>query len=57
MNEAHVRFHAAAGEIIRRTDRGDKLAVDIDLGSGSPYAQASREVIGALNVLRTVANA
>jgi hypothetical protein len=52
MKEAHVRFHSAAGDIIRKADGGQKVTEEIALGGHSPYASASTEVISAILAMK-----
>jgi hypothetical protein len=49
----HAQFHRCAGEIIRRADRGEKVSEDVSLGSKSPYAQASVNVVALIMGLKS----
>ncbi len=55
MTEAHARFHRAAGDIVRRADRGERVKVETDLAGQSPFGRASEEVIRALAALKNAA--
>ena len=52
MKEAHTHFHRAAGDIIRRADKGEEVSADIALGVTSPYAIASVDVVSCLMALK-----
>ena len=52
MKEAHIRFHIAAGDVIRRADKGENASADLVLGGTSPYARASTDVVGCLMALK-----
>ncbi len=49
----HARFHAAAGEIVRKADSGQRVTDELALGAQSEYAAASNAVVGALMRLKT----
>ena len=44
----HARFHAAAGNIIRKADSGQRVTDEVALGSKSEYAAASDAVVRTL---------
>jgi hypothetical protein len=48
----HARFHAAAGEIIRKADSGQSVVDDVALGGRSEYASVSNAVVSALMKLK-----
>ena len=55
LNENHIRFHKAAGEIISKADQGLKMAEEVALGSKSEYGAASNAVVSALMKMKTKA--
>ena len=46
--EAHKRFHAAAGIIIARADKGENVTEEVTLGAVSDYSRASVAVAMAI---------
>jgi methyl-accepting chemotaxis protein len=52
LKAAHLAFHRAAGDIVRRADAGEKMTEAVALGSSSAYTQASGEVTMSLLALR-----
>ena len=51
----HKRFHAAAGQIIRKADTGQNMKADIVLGAKSGYAYASNAVVTGLMKMKQAA--
>jgi methyl-accepting chemotaxis protein len=49
----HARFHAAAGEIIRKADAGQCVEEEVALGGKSAFSQASAAVVSALMKLKS----
>lgn len=48
----HTRFHRAAAEVVRTSDRGDKAAARAMLASGAEYMAASTSVVSRIRALR-----
>jgi hypothetical protein len=48
----HAHFHAAAGDVIRKADSGQRVDDEVALGSKSEYASASNAVVSALMKLK-----
>lgn len=44
----HGRFHAAAAEVIRKADAGQRVTEEVALGARSEYAAASNAVVTSL---------
>jgi Chemoreceptor zinc-binding domain len=50
-----ARFHAAAADVVRKADSGQKASEEIALGAKSPYAAASNAVVSSLMHMKTAA--
>jgi hypothetical protein len=48
----HTAFHKAAASVVANADRGLCVDGDIALGSKSPFAEASRNIVSALMKLQ-----
>jgi methyl-accepting chemotaxis protein len=48
LKKEHAHFHSAAGSIVTRADKGEKVSEDVALGSKSEFAKASNSVVSAL---------
>jgi len=48
----HARFHAAAGEIVRKADSGQSVVDEVALGGRSEYAAVSNAVVSSLMKLK-----
>jgi methyl-accepting chemotaxis protein len=53
MVSGHVRFHKAAGDVIRKADAGLNVEEEIALGGKSEFAAASSAVVMALMKLKS----
>jgi methyl-accepting chemotaxis protein len=51
----HARFHAAAADVVRKADAGQKASEEVALGAKSSYAAASNSVVTALMHMKTAA--
>lgn len=52
MEVAHIRFHIAAADIVRRADNGEVVVQEIISSANSPYARASADIIDLLTSLK-----
>jgi methyl-accepting chemotaxis protein len=48
----HAQFHKCAGQIIRRADRGEKVAEEIALGAKSVCGAASSNVVSLIMAMK-----
>jgi hypothetical protein len=53
LKAAHARFHKAAGDIVRRANKGEKVSEEVALGAASEYATATSAVVTAITAMRT----
>ncbi len=51
----HEHFHAAAADVIRKADAGQRVSEEIALGAKSDYASASNAVVTSLMKLKKAA--
>jgi methyl-accepting chemotaxis protein len=51
----HTHFHAAAADIVRKADAGQRVDQEIALGAKSEYSSASNAVVTALMHMKKVA--
>jgi methyl-accepting chemotaxis protein len=55
--EAHKNFHKSAADIVRRKEGGEDVSADMALGSHSPFAKHSMDVVMMIKrIKRTVEN-
>lgn len=52
LKQEHAAFHQAAADIVRRKDTGENVLADIALGSNSPFAKHSENVVSLLLVMK-----
>ncbi|CAO5680389.1 MAG: hypothetical protein HEEMFOPI_01754 [Holosporales bacterium] len=52
---AHREFHTAAGDVVKRKDRGENVKEEIVLGSKSAFCQTSERVVSLLMTLKRIA--
>jgi hypothetical protein len=54
----HAKFHKEASSLVKRADSGAAVSQDTALGSGSPYATTSKQVVTLIATMKsTVAKA
>lgn len=50
---SHTEFHRCAGQVARQINAGDLAGAERNLGSGTPFTQASQSVAVAIRRLKT----
>ena len=53
LKKHHAAFHKAAGDIIRRCDKGENVSADLNLGANSEYRKVSNEVVRLIMALKS----
>ena len=52
LRREHTRFHALAGDLVRRADAGQKVASEVELSASSEYSKCTTKVVQLLGQLR-----